>query len=78
MLRVVDLQIVQRFCGTGLPSAVGCKEVSENDAMVVYCECTTNLCNTAAPPLVTVTSLVSLTAIAGFATSAAAVVRVFS
>jgi hypothetical protein len=64
------VQAVVRACGSGLNT--GCSGTSIGGLSGSSCECTTDLCNTAAP-VVTVTSLVGLTAAVALAT---AVVRV--
>jgi hypothetical protein len=65
------VQTVARGCGSGV--STGCTGTSVLGVSATYCECTTDLCNTAAP-VVTVTSLVGLTAAAALA-AAVAVVR---
>jgi aspartate 1-decarboxylase len=68
---IAGVQDVSRRCGTG--GAAKCTDATEAGVTATYCECSTDLCNTAAP-VVTVTSLVGLTAVAALA--AAVAVRV--
>jgi hypothetical protein len=65
---VKGAQVVGRTCGTGVPAAAGCHDKTVEGVTGIYCECTTDLCNMAAP-VVTVTSLVGLTAVAALATA---------
>jgi hypothetical protein len=62
------VQVVGRSCGTGVAAAAGCRDETVEGVTGIYCECTTDLCNMAAP-VVTVTSLVGLTAVAALATA---------
>jgi hypothetical protein len=62
---------VVRACG--MIGENGCVEVSGTSGSGSYCECSTALCNTAAP-VITVTSLVGLTAAAA-STTVVAIVR---
>jgi hypothetical protein len=68
---IAGVQDVSRRCGAG--GAARCTDITEAGVTTTSCECTTDLCNTAAP-VVTVTSLVGLTTVAALA--AAVAVRV--
>jgi hypothetical protein len=62
------IQAVVRGCGAGTSNT--CTGGGAFGVSGSYCECTTDLCNTAAP-VVTVTSLVGLTAVAVLAAAVA-------